>query len=40
MGFAPEVWFEEGIGEGRSLGQTEESRGLSGRLEHVFEVDT
>jgi transcriptional regulator with XRE-family HTH domain len=38
MGFAPEVWFEDGLGEGRSIGQAEESRGLSGRLEHVFEV--
>jgi len=38
MGFAPEVWFEEGLGEGRSIGQAQESRGLSGRLEHLFEV--
>ena len=38
MGFAPEVWFEEGLGEGRSIGQIEESRGLAGRLEHLFEV--
>jgi hypothetical protein len=38
MGFAPEVWFEDGLGDGRSIGQAEESRGLSGRLEHVFEV--
>jgi transcriptional regulator with XRE-family HTH domain len=38
MGFPPEVWFEERLGEGRSIGQAEESRGLSGRLEHVFEV--
>jgi transcriptional regulator with XRE-family HTH domain len=38
MGFAPEVWFDERLGEGRSLGQAEESRGLSGRLEHLFEV--
>src|SRR5215204_2834014 len=39
MGFAPEVWFEEGLGEGRSIGQAQESRGLSGRLEHLFEVE-
>jgi transcriptional regulator with XRE-family HTH domain len=38
MGFAPEVWFEDGLGEGQSIEQAEESRGLSGRLEHVFEV--
>src|SRR5215217_6532099 len=38
MGFAPEVWFDEGLGEGRSIGQAEESRGLAARLEHLFEV--
>jgi transcriptional regulator with XRE-family HTH domain len=38
MGFAPEVWFDERLGEGRAVGQADESRGLSGRLEHVFEV--
>jgi hypothetical protein len=32
------VWFEDGLGEGRSVGQAEESRGVAGRLEHVFEV--
>jgi transcriptional regulator with XRE-family HTH domain len=40
MGFPPEVWFEDGLGEGRTIEQAEESRGLSGRLEHVFEVVT
>jgi len=38
MGFAPEVWFEDGLGEGRSVGQAEESRRVAHRLEHVFEV--
>jgi transcriptional regulator with XRE-family HTH domain len=38
MGFAPEVWFEEGLGEARSIGQAQESRGVAGRLEHLFEV--
>jgi transcriptional regulator with XRE-family HTH domain len=38
MGFPPEVWFEDGLGEGRSIGQAEASRGLAGRLEHLFEV--
>jgi transcriptional regulator with XRE-family HTH domain len=38
MGFAPEVWFEEGLGEGRSIGLAEEMSGVAGRLEHLFEV--
>ena len=38
MGFPPEVWFEEPLGEGRSIGQAEESRGVAARLEHLFEV--
>jgi transcriptional regulator with XRE-family HTH domain len=38
MGFPPEVWFEEGLGEERSIGQAEGSCGVAGRLEHVFEV--
>jgi transcriptional regulator with XRE-family HTH domain len=38
MGFPPEVWFEDGLGEGRSIGQAEESLDLAGRLEHLFEV--
>ena len=38
MGFAPEVWFEDGLGEWRSIGQAEESRGVAGRLEHLFEI--
>jgi transcriptional regulator with XRE-family HTH domain len=38
MGFPPEVWFDEGFGERRSVGQAEESRGVAGRLEHLFEV--
>jgi len=38
MGFAPEVWFEEGLGEGRSIGQAEVSKGVAERLEHLFEV--
>jgi transcriptional regulator with XRE-family HTH domain len=38
MGFAPEVWFEDGLGDVRSLGQAEASRGLAGRVEHLFEV--
>jgi transcriptional regulator with XRE-family HTH domain len=38
MGFPPEVRFDEGLGEGRSITQAEESRGVAGRLEHLFEV--
>jgi hypothetical protein len=38
MGFAPEEWFEERLGEGRSKGQAEQASGLSARLEHLFEV--
>jgi transcriptional regulator with XRE-family HTH domain len=38
MGFAPEAWFEDGLGERRSTGQAEVSYGVAGRLEHLFEV--
>jgi hypothetical protein len=38
MGFAPEVWFEDGLSEGLSIGQARESRGVAARLEHLFEV--
>jgi hypothetical protein len=38
MGFPPEVRFEDGLGEGLSIRQAEASCGLSGRLEHLFEV--
>jgi hypothetical protein len=38
MGFAPEVWFEDGLGKEQSIGQAEESRGVAARLKHLFEV--
>ena len=38
MGFAPEVWFDDRLGEGRSVVQAEEWRSVAGRLEHMFEV--
>jgi transcriptional regulator with XRE-family HTH domain len=38
MGFAPEVWFEDGLRDGRPTIQGGESRGVAGRLEHLFEV--
>jgi transcriptional regulator with XRE-family HTH domain len=40
MGFAPEVWFEDALGERRSLRRVEQSRSVAGRLEHLFEVVT
>ena len=36
--FPPEVWFEDGLSKELSIGQAEESRGVAGRLEHLFEV--
>jgi transcriptional regulator with XRE-family HTH domain len=38
MGFPPDVWFEDGLGDGLAIGQAEQSRGVAGRLEHLFEV--
>jgi transcriptional regulator with XRE-family HTH domain len=38
MGFAPEVWFEDTLRDGRPTIQGGESRGVAGRLEHLFEV--
>jgi transcriptional regulator with XRE-family HTH domain len=38
MGFAPEVWFEESLGDGRPGGRAEESSGLAGRVEHLFDA--
>ena len=40
MGFAPEVWFEDGLGERLPIGEAKESGGVAGRLEHLFEVVT
>jgi len=37
MGFAPEVWFEEGLGDGLPRERAEELGGLVGRLEHLFD---
>jgi hypothetical protein len=31
MGSPPEVWFEEHLGEGRSIEEVEDLRGLAGR---------
>jgi transcriptional regulator with XRE-family HTH domain len=38
MGFAPEVWFEDGLGDGGPTVRGAESRGVAGQLEHLFEV--
>src|SRR5829696_601814 len=38
MGFAPQVWFEEGLGDVRTISRGEGLRGVPGRLEHLFEV--
>jgi transcriptional regulator with XRE-family HTH domain len=38
MGFAPEVWFEDGLSKERSIGQAEGSHSVAGRLEHMFKV--
>jgi hypothetical protein len=32
------VWFVASLGKVRSIGQVEESRGVAGRFEHVFEI--
>jgi hypothetical protein len=38
MGFAPEVWFEDGLGNGRPTIPGGASASLAGPLEHLFEV--
>src|SRR5918992_6181040 len=38
MGFAPEEWFEDSLGDGRPTMRDGESRGVVSRLEHLFEV--
>jgi len=40
IGFAPDVWFEESLGDGRPGGRAEESSGLAGRVEHLFDAMT
>jgi transcriptional regulator with XRE-family HTH domain len=38
MGFAPEVWFEEGLRDGLPRGSAEGSRDVAGRVEHLFDA--
>jgi hypothetical protein len=38
MGFAPEVWFEDGLGDGLPTIRGRESRDVAGRVEHLFDA--
>ena len=38
MGFPPELWFEEGIGEGTPVEPPKGSRDIAGKVEHLFAV--
>jgi transcriptional regulator with XRE-family HTH domain len=38
MSFAPEAWFEENVSGGMPSGLADESSGVSGRLEHLFQT--
>lgn len=38
MGFAPELWFEEGLADGIPTSSDEEARGIAGRVEHLFDI--
>jgi transcriptional regulator with XRE-family HTH domain len=38
MGFPPEMWFEEDLGSEGGSPPRPEGRGISGRVEHLFEV--
>jgi transcriptional regulator with XRE-family HTH domain len=38
MGFPPELWFEEGVGDGAPVEPPQVSRDIAGRLEHLFKV--
>ncbi len=37
MGFAPEAWFDEDA-VGEPLGRSDDSRGVAGRIEHLFDA--
>jgi hypothetical protein len=36
MGFPPELWFEEGVGDGSQMEPPRGGRDIAGRLEHLF----
>jgi len=38
MGFPPEAWFDESLGDGAPSEPTDEDRGLAGRAEHLFDA--
>jgi hypothetical protein len=38
MGFPPEVWFEESIGDVMPIGPSDSNRGMSGRVESLFDA--
>jgi transcriptional regulator with XRE-family HTH domain len=38
MGFAPEAWFEDGLGDRRPIRLAKESRSIAGRIEHLFDA--
>jgi hypothetical protein len=38
MGFPPQVWFEEDLGDEGKPPAEPEGRGIAGRLEHLFEI--
>ena len=38
MGFSPEVWFDDSVGDGTPDGQSGEDRSIAGRVEHIFEA--
>jgi hypothetical protein len=38
MGFPPEAWFDESIGDGTAGGPGHEERGIAGRIEHLFDA--
>jgi len=38
MGFPPEEWFDEGVGDGMATGPKDDARGIAGRVEHLFRV--
>src|SRR5215208_1919328 len=38
MGFAPEVWFEDGVGDRKRIGSTGASRSIARRINDLFEA--
>jgi hypothetical protein len=37
MGFAPELWFDDGVGRAPA-GPSDDGRGIAGRVEHLFDA--